>query len=121
CFFSSRRRHTRCYRDWSSDVCSSDLSQLPLQVAAVAPSITLCGDRTRGPGSAPRAEIRQGDRRLVPTATPRQGAQSGRAHQAAAKTRRNQRAAKEIGKRGEKEARCETRQEEGCPHRERCS
>src|SRR6266542_4791820 len=25
-FFSSRRRHTRCYRDWSSDVCSSDLS-----------------------------------------------------------------------------------------------
>src|SRR6266852_859579 len=24
-FFSSRRRHTRCYRDWSSDVCSSDL------------------------------------------------------------------------------------------------
>src|SRR5207245_3628343 len=27
-FFSSRRRHTRCYRDWSSDVCSSDLSGL---------------------------------------------------------------------------------------------
>src|SRR5207245_7877811 len=26
-FFSSRRRHTRCYRDWSSDVCSSDLSR----------------------------------------------------------------------------------------------
>src|SRR5208282_6183447 len=25
-FFSSRRRHTRCYRDWSSDVCSSDLA-----------------------------------------------------------------------------------------------
>src|SRR5207245_6952762 len=25
---SSRRRHTRCYRDWSSDVCSSDLSGL---------------------------------------------------------------------------------------------
>src|SRR5712675_162555 len=24
-FFSSRRRHTRCSRDWSSDVCSSDL------------------------------------------------------------------------------------------------
>src|SRR3989442_2094682 len=29
-FFSSRRRHTRCGRDWSSDVCSSDLlSGLP--------------------------------------------------------------------------------------------
>src|SRR5438067_4844399 len=25
-FFSSRRRHTRSKRDWSSDVCSSDLS-----------------------------------------------------------------------------------------------
>src|SRR5699024_5594778 len=30
-FFSSRRRHTRSKRDWSSDVCSSDLS---LQQAA---------------------------------------------------------------------------------------
>src|SRR5207248_3780645 len=29
-FFSSRRRHTRSYGDWSSDVCSSDL--LPLNV-----------------------------------------------------------------------------------------
>src|SRR5699024_11340823 len=25
-FFSSRRRHTRSKRDWSSDVCSSDLT-----------------------------------------------------------------------------------------------
>src|SRR5215203_3709961 len=30
-FFSSRRRHTRYWRDWSSDVCSSDLrSEKPL-------------------------------------------------------------------------------------------
>src|SRR5215510_15103538 len=28
-FFSSRRRHTRWPRDWSSDVCSSDLDALP--------------------------------------------------------------------------------------------
>src|SRR5690554_7663814 len=28
-FFSSRRRHTRCGRDWSSDVCSSDLNFRP--------------------------------------------------------------------------------------------
>src|SRR5690606_40152446 len=28
-FFSSRRRHTRFSRDWSSDVCSSDLSKKP--------------------------------------------------------------------------------------------
>src|SRR5207249_7456874 len=26
-FFSSRRRHTRSKRDWSSDVCSSDLPE----------------------------------------------------------------------------------------------
>src|SRR5207249_9286178 len=26
-FFSSRRRHTRSKRDWSSDVCSSDLER----------------------------------------------------------------------------------------------
>src|SRR3712207_7258815 len=26
-FFSSRRRHTRYWRDWSSDVCSSDLNE----------------------------------------------------------------------------------------------
>src|SRR5436853_1556415 len=30
-FFSSRRRHTRCLSDWSSDVCSSDLSPTPLR------------------------------------------------------------------------------------------
>src|SRR3712207_9055666 len=27
-FFSSRRRHTRYWRDWSSDVCSSDLDRI---------------------------------------------------------------------------------------------
>src|SRR5207245_9035725 len=33
-FFSSRRRHTRCYRDWSSDVCSSDLSSAAMLESA---------------------------------------------------------------------------------------
>src|SRR5207253_4548786 len=32
-FFSSRRRHTRWPRDWSSDVCSSDLLWNPVLVA----------------------------------------------------------------------------------------
>src|SRR5699024_12182743 len=32
-FFSSRRRHTRSKRDWSSDVCSSDLLELQRQSA----------------------------------------------------------------------------------------
>src|SRR2546429_5062188 len=50
-FFSSRRRHTRCSRDWSSDVCSSDLfSSGPLaqahgwraaMVVAAAPALVL--------------------------------------------------------------------------------
>src|SRR5205814_7919220 len=31
-FFSSRRRHTRCLSDWSSDVCSSDLIDMPADV-----------------------------------------------------------------------------------------
>src|SRR5437016_10954773 len=36
-FFSSRRRHTRLVSDWSSDVCSSDLSALmPAASAALA-------------------------------------------------------------------------------------
>src|SRR6266511_2110852 len=44
-FFSSRRRHTRFSRDWSSDVCSSDLgSRLALTQAELA------GSRLRRPG-----------------------------------------------------------------------
>src|SRR3712207_3178559 len=37
-FFSSRRRHTRYWRDWSSDVCSSDLvgSIAPVQGATIS-------------------------------------------------------------------------------------
>src|SRR5207248_7671544 len=44
-FFSSRRRHTRSYGDWSSDVCSSDLriERRPRLVAAQA-----CGRRSEG-------------------------------------------------------------------------
>src|SRR2546429_484711 len=40
-FFSSRRRHTRCSRDWSSDVCSSDLST-PIRAAAFPLPIGPC-------------------------------------------------------------------------------
>src|SRR5207249_6144934 len=52
-FFSSRRRHTRSKRDWSSDVCSSDLlllgqppQHLPgVRVAALTiPSQQIDGD-----------------------------------------------------------------------------
>src|SRR3712207_7705020 len=34
-FFSSRRRHTRYWRDWSSDVCSSDLAGIEALQALV--------------------------------------------------------------------------------------
>src|SRR2546422_407019 len=37
-FFSSRRRHTRCSRDWSSDVCSSDLYYMAVNDLAGADS-----------------------------------------------------------------------------------
>src|SRR5206468_5131772 len=51
-FFSSRRRHTRSDRDWSSDVCSSDLGVPPASVpdpaalamlARRAGAVDLCG------------------------------------------------------------------------------
>src|SRR5690606_40213174 len=37
-FFSSRRRHTRFSRDWSSDVCSSDLIEELADLAGVTPN-----------------------------------------------------------------------------------
>src|SRR3712207_340659 len=41
-FFSSRRRHTRYWRDWSSDVCSSDLQvRVFLVVAEGEPGVAL--------------------------------------------------------------------------------
>src|SRR5215471_14655731 len=36
-FFSSGRRHTISLRDWSSDVCSSDLAELDAVVCSGAP------------------------------------------------------------------------------------
>src|SRR6266498_2127348 len=55
-FFSSRRRHTRCGRDWSSDVCSSDLGP----VVPVPPrSLRASGEGAGGderPGLLPRRD-----------------------------------------------------------------
>src|SRR2546422_6907274 len=45
-FFSSRRRHTRCSRDWSSDVCSSDLAD-PKDKAKI---VKLAGQQVDGFG-----------------------------------------------------------------------
>src|SRR3712207_3780029 len=46
-FFSSRRRHTRYWRDWSSDVCSSDLGVAALEVAAQRPALDCLGQDHR--------------------------------------------------------------------------
>src|SRR5882724_12218142 len=43
-FFSSRRRHTRCLSDWSSDVCSSDLNLQYLYEAARLGSMRAAAD-----------------------------------------------------------------------------
>src|SRR2546422_8788650 len=53
-FFSSRRRHTRCSRDWSSDVCSSDLE----------PDLATRAPRT----GAGQAAARPHARRILPRA-----------------------------------------------------
>src|SRR5690625_6609397 len=41
CLFSSRRRHTRWPRDWSSDVCSSDLEMPDLNADGFVIDIAL--------------------------------------------------------------------------------
>src|SRR5207247_8288825 len=56
-FFSSRRRHTRSTRDWSSDVCSSDLdardaNELAFALGALAHYIT---DNTGHPEAVNRS------------------------------------------------------------------
>src|SRR5262249_57747325 len=40
-FFSSRRRHTRLVSDWSSDVCSSDLSWRPFRTTRTTPPVSV--------------------------------------------------------------------------------
>src|SRR5690606_40608395 len=47
-FFSSRRRHTRFSRDWSSDVCSSDLGDVIVPYVIAACVIAALGHRKRG-------------------------------------------------------------------------
>src|SRR5258707_1751213 len=55
-FFSSRRRHTRYWRDWSSDVCSSDLERVtaPKQYLGVEFETPQCRDYA-GPLLSPSA------------------------------------------------------------------
>src|SRR5207253_7886717 len=49
----SRRRHTRWPRDWSSDVCSSDLMAMEITSRSVpgTPSAEIATDKTTQPGT----------------------------------------------------------------------
>src|SRR6266498_1391278 len=60
-FFSSRRRHTRCGRDWSSDVCSSDL-EVRVATTSLTPALLVLSD-TYYPGW--RAFVDGGEQPLV--------------------------------------------------------
>src|SRR5690606_41071483 len=65
-FFSSRRRHTRFSRDWSSDVCSSDLHAallpwLPLLERGGLARVAVCTDGA--PERLPRPLLRRVQRR----------------------------------------------------------
>src|SRR5207245_6237496 len=55
--FSSRRRHTRCYRDWSSDVCSSDLAKRVLNDWTQTTLAAHRGNATRADSASSRSNI----------------------------------------------------------------
>src|SRR5688500_10242801 len=56
-FFSSRRRHTRLQGDWSSDVCSSDLTALEQRVFPVRGPTTLPSRRALSLGLCAAAAL----------------------------------------------------------------
>src|SRR5699024_11237285 len=69
-FFSSRRRHTRSKRDWSSDVCSSDLrGKAYSSASAIAPSVSWVIASGSGSG-APRSEERRVGKECIQAALP---------------------------------------------------
>src|SRR5207253_8043575 len=62
-FFSSRRRHTRWPRDWSSDVCSSDLTPIPEEIARfLGPRRPVSGVREIGRSPPESVWLGPGDR-----------------------------------------------------------
>src|SRR5439155_10075990 len=63
-FFSSRRRHTRWPRDWSSDVCSSDLKTVQLAIKRFINWLTR-GQAGQPPGSASGGQWLYGVRGLI--------------------------------------------------------
>src|SRR5690606_37811490 len=76
-FFSSRRRHTRFSRDWSSDVCSSDLRSRSGRFRAASSPLSAAreaeGPPTPSRSSASPAEWRVATCSRSPVARPRFG------------------------------------------------
>src|SRR3989449_9498104 len=66
-FFSSRRRHTRCSRDWSSDVCSSDLFAGGLMKLSVGAAARAIEDRVAHPLGLALEEAAWGIHQIVNT------------------------------------------------------
>src|SRR5690625_6176974 len=62
-FFSSRRRHTRWPRDWSSDVCSSDLNLTVITEARVQ-RLLLDGKTVLGAEYLHQGKLRSEERRV---------------------------------------------------------
>src|SRR5688500_19119830 len=58
CFFSSRSRHTRLQGDWSSDVCSSDLTSQYVRVR-VPEAQLISADRNLGFAGGVNAGVRE--------------------------------------------------------------
>src|SRR5262245_66343470 len=68
-FFSSRRRHTRCLSDWSSDVCSSDLTAAPPFKNVIMNGGAAVGKSPIMPAS-PRSEERRVGKECTPRSSP---------------------------------------------------
>src|SRR5690606_40957691 len=64
-FFSSRRRHTRFSRDWSSDVCSSDLPTRIGRDNRIHGHAAIGGDPQDKKFAGERTELVIGDRNVV--------------------------------------------------------
>src|SRR6266496_4653165 len=60
-FFSSRRRHTRSLRDWSSDVCSSDLHGAPSTIERAVANLLDNAAKWSQPGGRVEVAVRDGE------------------------------------------------------------
>src|SRR5262245_64117146 len=92
-FFSSRRRHTRCLSDWSSDVCSSDLTS-----SAARGPLRPSGRRPRAIGPAARPARRRARRARRPAAEAARAPTAARSREDGAGGSRTRSEERRVGK-----------------------